>query len=272
MSRTAVEAVVNSEGGGQSHLTAAPNPRKDNFIMPENNDSAAIEAVQPGSARWKQLVREAIRLDATVTRALTARNWFLGDAALEIVPMGESSVHTGAWAALARFADEIGIEFNALRNCRAVARAWPPPTRVGGVAWSVHQVLAAENHRHLIEPGMNHPQARAALDARHRAADACCRTVDSAPAPVPQAEPSALAALAVSGELVLAMGDIRAKAKEIIRVLQEQGEQLDDRTRESIARFVADTRLHLDAIASLAEHGGVTDEAIARLIDGGNTP
>jgi hypothetical protein len=145
---------VNSEGGGQSHLTAAPNPRKDNFIMPENNDSAAVEAVQPGSARWAELVQETIRIDAS-------RNWFIGDACLEIAPVGIRGVPGGITPILQQFADETGIGIHTLMTCRHVAWAWPPETRVAGTGWSVHMVLAPAAYRHLIEPGMTVRRARA---------------------------------------------------------------------------------------------------------------
>lgn len=120
-------------------------------------------AVQPGTERWNKLVSTAVAKDAD-------RNWFLGDAALEISPMGERGTDNGSGANLRQYATEIGIEFNSLRTYRDVAAAWPIPTRVGIVevdgkpvatSWKVHQMLAGRQE--LIRPGMTVTQAHVAM-------------------------------------------------------------------------------------------------------------
>ena len=114
------------------------------------------QAVVPGSPRWKQLVDQGIIKTGD-------RNWFLGDAALEIAPMGEDGVNNGALANLRRYADEIGIEYTSLYVYRSVAAAWSPVNRVTGTPWRVHQALMREKNRHLIRPGMTVTQAADAL-------------------------------------------------------------------------------------------------------------
>jgi hypothetical protein len=109
--------------------------------------------VEPGSARWQELVTLGIIKDGD-------RNWFLGDAALEIAPMGRDGAHNGAEANLRRYADEIGVEYSSLYVYRAVASAWSPVNRVTGTHWKVHQQLM--KRKDLIRPGMTVTQAAAA--------------------------------------------------------------------------------------------------------------
>lgn len=110
--------------------------------------------VQPGSSRWRELVAQGILKDGQ-------RNWFLGDAALEIAPMGTDSAHNGAEANLQQYADEIGVEFHSIRVYRTVAAAWAPDNRVSGTSWKVHQQLLSRPD--LIEPGMTVSGAALAL-------------------------------------------------------------------------------------------------------------
>jgi hypothetical protein len=110
--------------------------------------------VEPGSARWQELVTQGVIKDGD-------RNWFLGDAALEIAPMGKDGANNGTGANLRRYADETGIEYGSLQLYRNIAAAWPPLNRVRGTAWKVHQQLAA--HQGLIQPGMTVTQAAAVL-------------------------------------------------------------------------------------------------------------
>jgi hypothetical protein len=110
--------------------------------------------VQPGSARWTELVREGIARDGN-------RNWFLGDAALEIAPMGENGTHNGAEENLRQFADEVGIQFATLNVYRKVAAAWPPVNRITGTSWRVHHQLMG--HQELISEGMTVSGAAKAL-------------------------------------------------------------------------------------------------------------
>jgi hypothetical protein len=113
-----------------------------------------VQPLQPGSAAWAEAVREAISLDA-------GRNWFLGDIALKIAPMGTNRANNGGWANLRLFADETGIEYESLRAYRSVAFRWPQGMRLPSACWSVHQVLIG--HRELIRPGLTVTLAREAL-------------------------------------------------------------------------------------------------------------
>lgn len=114
----------------------------------------APHAVEPGSARWKELVAQGIIKDGD-------RNWFLGDAALEIAPMGRDGVNNGSTENLERYANEIGVKAKSIQHYRDVASAWPPPTRVGGTSWKVHQMLSGRQD--LIRPGMTVNRAVEAL-------------------------------------------------------------------------------------------------------------
>lgn len=115
-------------------------------------------AVQPGSARWQELVQQGIIRDG-------GRNWYLGDAALEIAPMGENGAHNGSQDNLRQYADEIGVNYDSLRTYRDVAAAWPPPNRVGGTPWKVHEQL--KSRKELIRSGMTVTQAAAALGQKN---------------------------------------------------------------------------------------------------------
>jgi hypothetical protein len=108
--------------------------------------------VQPGSARWAELVATGILLGST-------RNWFLGDAAVEIAPEAEDS------QLLVQYAEQVGVEVHKVRLYRSVAIAWPEEKRVEGTSWKVHQVLSG--NRHLIKPGMTLTQASAALGQKN---------------------------------------------------------------------------------------------------------
>lgn len=114
--------------------------------------------VQPGSARWQELVRIGIIKDGD-------RNWFLGDAALEIAPMGGEVYHNGSEANLRRYADEIGVEYHSIVEYRRVSAAWSSNNRVLDTPWKVHAQLAAR--KDLIRPGMTVSQAALALGHRN---------------------------------------------------------------------------------------------------------
>lgn len=86
--------------------------------------------------------------------------WQLGDLALEVAPMGDTTARNGALDQLQRFADEIECQFHTLRDYRRVSAAWSHDER-SSCAWSVHQVLSA--NKDLIRPGMTLTQARQAL-------------------------------------------------------------------------------------------------------------
>lgn len=112
-------------------------------------------AVQPGTERWTELVKTALAKDAD-------RNWFLGDAALEIAPMGgNNNGKDSVEENLRRFASEIGIEYESVRKYRNVAEAWPSGNRFPDTSWKVHQMLAG--HQAKIRPGMTVTQAHVAM-------------------------------------------------------------------------------------------------------------
>jgi hypothetical protein len=132
--------------------------------------------LEPGTPRWEELVQQGILKDGE-------RNWFLGDAALEIAPMGADSAHNGRDALLAQYADEVGIGAGSLIKYRQVADAWPPETRVLGASWTVHRVLKGQHE--LIEPGMT---VTAAHRVRRQLADPAVQAVAAGAArPAPSA-------------------------------------------------------------------------------------
>jgi len=121
--------------------------------------------VRPGSDRWNQLVAIGIVKDAD-------RNWFLGDAALEIAPATWDKMLDGtstpafssgeeALLTLHQYANAIGADHYRLALYRQTAAYWPPETRVEGTSWKVHQMLV--RHQALIKPGMTVTQAHEAL-------------------------------------------------------------------------------------------------------------
>lgn len=66
--------------------------------------------------------------------------WTLGDLASKVeTHYGEES--------LQQYADDIGVEYNALKGYRTVARAYELGTRIPDVAWSVHRILAGQDDR-----------------------------------------------------------------------------------------------------------------------------
>ena len=115
-------------------------------------------AVEPGSERWRELVQQGIIKDAD-------RNWFLGDAALEIAPMGDTRANSGALANLRDYSEEIGVAYESLMTYRTVAAKWPHSTRVLSTAWKVHQMLMGRQE--LIRTGMTVTQAAAALGQKN---------------------------------------------------------------------------------------------------------
>jgi hypothetical protein len=95
------------------------------------------------------------------------RNWFLGDAALEIAPMGDDKSNSGAYANLREFAEELSekgteLSFESLRKYRDVAAAWPHETRVS-CSHKVHAMLMSAENQRLIKPGMTVTKAHEAL-------------------------------------------------------------------------------------------------------------
>lgn len=85
---------------------------------------------------------------------LDKAQWELGDLALEVEPIGRDGVNNGSAERLRRYAEEVGVEFEALRRYRHTAHNWSPETRVAGVPWSVHRELEAEPQRKRILQGL----------------------------------------------------------------------------------------------------------------------
>lgn len=123
------------------------------------------QAVLPGTARWAELVESGREACAHAEETVSQRNWRLGDAALEIAPMGETTApHTNAYKILGQYATEIGIDFESLLKYRSTASAWEASKRLPSTSWSVHQKLGSKpSVQQLIRPGMTVTQAHAAL-------------------------------------------------------------------------------------------------------------
>jgi hypothetical protein len=123
--------------------------------------------VEPGSSRWEELKTGIVSDDE--------RNWRLGDAALEIAPMGEDGVRNGSMDRLRQFLAELAeerghvVSYRTMATYRDVSSAWPPPTRVGGASWKAHQILKAKGKQHLLRPGMTTTQASKAAGHSTRA-------------------------------------------------------------------------------------------------------
>src|SRR5262245_12494663 len=73
--------------------------------------------------------------------AETRGSWEMGDIALEMVPMGADHARNGAGEKVRVLAEAAGITYDALRIRRDVSHAFPDPTRVGSVSWSVYREL-----------------------------------------------------------------------------------------------------------------------------------
>lgn len=112
------------------------------------------QGVQPGTGRWTELVSEAKARDA-------ARNWYLGDAALEIAPMGDDHGRNGGYENLEKFAEEVGLPFASIREYRRVASMWPHDKRLSSTSWTAHSMLTARPE--LIRPGMTVTEVYEAL-------------------------------------------------------------------------------------------------------------
>lgn len=92
---------------------------------------------------WNALVRDGKR---AVAREQDAK-WELGDLALEVEPKAKSGERTGSLERLEKYANEIGLEREALAAYRTVAAAWPASTRVPAASWSAHRELASQPDR-----------------------------------------------------------------------------------------------------------------------------
>jgi hypothetical protein len=117
-------------------------------------------AVVPGTSRWRELVAEGIRLNAS-------NGWFFGDAALEICPIAGRGVSKNVLKNVKLFAKETGVRFSTMHEYRRVAAVYPPGERIEGLPWTVHQILSSADTKHLIAPGMTTTQALRARKLAH---------------------------------------------------------------------------------------------------------
>lgn len=74
------------------------------------------------------------------------RQWNIGDAALEIFPMGEKGEKTGITEELKKFAERIGVEYGTVMVYRSVASAYPVITRITTQSFAVHQAMQGFPH------------------------------------------------------------------------------------------------------------------------------
>jgi hypothetical protein len=109
-------------------------------------------------------------------RCETARNWILGDLALEVeTSYGERN--------LQRYADEISVGHDALIKYRYVASRWNSGNRIQNLAWSVHQIFAALDDRAEVirsRPTWTVAEAREYAEWRRNAVDELLTDVQDA--------------------------------------------------------------------------------------------
>lgn len=105
------------------------------------------------SKSWNELIAAGEELKVMEDRIdAEAGNvrWLWGDLALEVAPMGANGEHTGATDRLRKYADELDVSFESLRQYRNVADKWPAGMRVPAQPWVVHQMIAARDDREEI--------------------------------------------------------------------------------------------------------------------------
>jgi hypothetical protein len=105
--------------------------------------------------------KEAVRRGKELVAQEGDIKWQLGDLALTVAPMGERTGPNGSTEPLARFAEDIGVEFSTLQGYRQVAAAWEFDARASNTPWTVHRILL--NHQDLLKPHMTVTQASNAL-------------------------------------------------------------------------------------------------------------
>ncbi|MFD9863442.1 DUF6192 family protein [Streptomyces alboflavus] len=94
---------------------------------------------------------ELVKLGRDWVAAMSAAQWRLGDAALEIEPMrsyggaspsGKDDLFTVS-EAIRMFAEDVGMAYSTIRDYRWVASRWPKQHRQAGVSHTIHKVLAS---------------------------------------------------------------------------------------------------------------------------------
>ena len=100
--------------------------------------------------RWDDLIEEGRQLKVMEERIDAEHGnvrWQWGDLAREVAPMGEDHAKTGSYDDLRRFADELDVSFESLRQYRTVAEKWPDGMRVPSQPWVVHQQIMGRDDR-----------------------------------------------------------------------------------------------------------------------------
>lgn len=126
--------------------------------------------------RYNQIVKEGRKLVAEQTRI----QWEIGDLALEIEPMGD---HGGAHsadaafsvtAAIAMFAEDIGLAAKTVETYRWVSSRWEPEERFDGVPHRVHRAFTNRDDRIKL---MTHPPLNKRTGERRWDTDSALRKV-----------------------------------------------------------------------------------------------
>lgn len=108
------------------------------------------------SDNYDLLVEEGRRL----VHEGSLNRWALGDLALRVEPMAPRGKKTGSGVRLEEFAADLAISAAALKAYRETAAAWPAPTRVASVPWSVHRgfMRFEDRARRLKQLAAKHPR------------------------------------------------------------------------------------------------------------------
>jgi hypothetical protein len=136
-------------------------------------------------------VNESNKKKLRLLRAVQAgekSRWEIGDAALDLAPIGAPGVHNDAEQILRHYVEKeleprYDISYEQIRQYRQVAAAWPAGTRVPA-AWSVHRELMAPEDHELIRENLTFADAhRLRLEAqRERRRQAALEAVQRASA------------------------------------------------------------------------------------------
>ncbi|MFI5905406.1 DUF6192 family protein [Streptomyces cyaneofuscatus] len=111
--------------------------------MPEEIETAdKVGAVSP--TRYAEIVAELRKLVESASRI----QFTIGDYALEVEPMRESGGQDRSddlftvKDSLFRLAEDIGLSYSAVKEARWTASRWPKDSRVKGLSFTVHKILA----------------------------------------------------------------------------------------------------------------------------------